>query len=221
MVAAALVSAAREEILGRIRRALGDVPADERADDVPVTREYAHGAPAGAGDPLARLADRLRDYGAEVDCAAEADAAARVAAACAERGLREVVVPPALPRSWRPDGVHITEDAGLDAATLDGIDGVVSGCALAIAETGTIVLDGRDVSGRRAITLVPDHHVCVVRAEQIVGSVPEAIAALGPAARDDGRPITFVSGPSASSDIELSRVEGVHGPRDLVVLILR
>jgi L-lactate dehydrogenase complex protein LldG len=107
----------------------------------------------------------------------------------------------------------------MPAAELDGYDAALTGCALAIAETGTIVLDGGAASGRRALTLVPDHHICVVEARQIVASVPEAIAALEPAARE-GRPITFVSGPSATSDIELERVEGVHGPRKLDILVV-
>jgi L-lactate dehydrogenase complex protein LldG len=113
-----------------------------------------------------------------------------------------------------------TDSPDIPAAELDGYDAALTGCALAIAETGTIVLDGGAVSGRRALTLVPDHHLCVVRAEQIVATVPQAIAALEEAARD-GRPITFVSGPSATSDIELERIEGVHGPRRLDVFVVR
>jgi L-lactate dehydrogenase complex protein LldG len=117
--------------------------------------------------------------------------------------------------------VELIEDGGLTAAELDAVDGAVSGCAAAIAETGTIVLDGSAICGRRLLTLVPDHHICVVLAAQIVELVPEAIAAVAPAVRDRGAPVTLVSGPSASSDIELSRVEGVHGPRHLLVLIVQ
>jgi L-lactate dehydrogenase complex protein LldG len=125
-----------------------------------------------------------------------------------------VVAAPALAREGATtDGPHIAP------AELDGFDAALTGCALAIAETGTIVLDGGPASGRRALTLVPDHHLCVVREDQIVASVPEAIEALAQAARD-GRPITFVSGPSATSDIELERVEGVHGPRKLDVFVV-
>jgi len=142
-----------------------------------------------------------------------------VTAACAEMGLGRVVVPPGLPAGWRPRDVALTEDVDLTATELDAIDGAVTGCAVAIAETGTIVLDGSPICGRRLLTLVPDHHICVVLAGQIVELVPEAIAAVAPAVRDGRRPITLVSGPSASSDIELSRVEGVHGPRHLRVLI--
>jgi L-lactate dehydrogenase complex protein LldG len=151
-----------------------------------------------------------------VDSAALTDA---ITAGCAEMGLGRVVVPAGLPAAWRPREVDVIEDAGLSAGELDAIDGAVTGCAVAIAETGTLILDGEGPSGRRAITLVPDHHVCVVTTEQIVGLVPEAIATLAPAVRERRAPITLVSGPSASSDIELSRVEGVHGPRHLLVLI--
>jgi L-lactate dehydrogenase complex protein LldG len=126
-------------------------------------------------------------------------------------------VPAALPDAWRPAELELVEDAELTPRELDALDGVVTGCTLAIAETGTIVLTAAPHEGRRVLTLVPDLHVCIVEERQIVELVPEAFAALADAA---GRPITFVSGPSATSDIELSRVEGVHGPRDLVVLVV-
>ena len=113
------------------------------------------------------------------------------------------------------------EDHLLSAAQLDSVDGAITGCAAAIAETGTILLDGRGASGRRAVTLVPDHHICIVTEDQIVGIVPEGIARVADAASERRLPITLISGPSATSDIELERVEGVHGPRNLVVLIAR
>jgi L-lactate dehydrogenase complex protein LldG len=129
------------------------------------------------------------------------------------------VIPPALPDAWRPGGVELIEDRELSAAELDQLDGALTGCATAIAQTGTIVLDGHGVCGRRALTLVPDHHVCVVTEDQVVGLVPGAITRLRPAVAEHRRPLTFISGPSATSDIELTRVEGVHGPRNLLVLI--
>jgi L-lactate dehydrogenase complex protein LldG len=201
------VSTARDEILARIRAALRDVPGGERAEDVPVPRAYRrHG---DATDPVERFAERVRDYHAEV-VAVDADSiGAAISKTVTDLGLRRLVVPSGLPADWRPGGVEVVEDHGLTAQELDAIDGALTGCAAAIAETGTLVLEGQ-----RLITLVPDHHICVVRAEQVVGSVPEAIAAVRPPA-----PVTLISGPSASSDIELERVEGVHGPRNLVVLL--
>jgi L-lactate dehydrogenase complex protein LldG len=142
-----------------------------------------------------------------------------VAAALAGRGARRVVVPPGLSVSLPPEVEAVADDglSPLAPQDLDAVDGVVTGAAVAIAETGTIVLDASADQGRRAITLVPDYHLCVVRAEQVVELVPEAIARLAAAA---SRPLTWISGPSATSDIELSRVEGVHGPRTLEVILV-
>ncbi len=136
---------------------------------------------------------------------------------CRERKAARLAVPTDLPEAWRPLGVELAPDAELTAHELDDLDGALTGCALGIAETGTIVLDGGPTQGRRALSLVPDYHLCVVRQEQIVDLVPEAVERLEPAVRE-GRPLTFVSGPSATSDIELNRVEGVHGPRTLHVV---
>jgi L-lactate dehydrogenase complex protein LldG len=139
-----------------------------------------------------------------------------VARVCPAPGAPRLGAPAGLPRMWRADGVELVEDRGLSAQELDALDGALTGCALAIAETGTIVLDGGGRSGRRALTLVPDLYVCVVERDQVVATVPDAIRAL-----DGARgPFTFVSGPSATSDIELDRVEGVHGPRRLEVLLV-
>ncbi len=151
--------------------------------------------------------------------ASRADLRAAVGRALQARGARRVVVPPDLPAEWRPSGAELLVDGELANEMLDAADGVLSGCALGIAETGTVVLDGGARQGRRAVTLLPDYHLCVVEVEQIVGTVPEAIAALGAAARER-RPITFASGPSAGSDVELRQVEGVHGPRTLEILIV-
>jgi L-lactate dehydrogenase complex protein LldG len=214
------VSGAREEILRRIGAALDDVPGAEAPADVAVARDYRSAGERPREELVAYLAERIADYAARVRQVAMAELADAVTVACAEMGLRRVVVPPGLPASWRPRDVDLLEDDGLSATDLDGVDGAVTGCAAAIAETGTLVLDGSPICGRRALTLVPDHHICVVLAGQIVELVPEAIAAVAPAVREGRRPITFVSGPSASSDIELSRVEGVHGPRNLLVLIV-
>ena len=219
---------ARAEILGRIRDALGDPrPPAER-----IPRDYSSGAADLDGDALAALlCARIRDYAAEASRISAGDdgddgaapVGRAVAAACRRFGVGRLAVAPGVPAAWRPGaggGVEVREDDGLSVAAIDEIDAVLTGCAVAIAETGTVVLDGGPSSGRRVLSLVPDHHICVVRAAQIVASVPGAIAALAPAVRERRAPITFISGSSATSDIELERVEGVHGPRRLLVLIV-
>jgi L-lactate dehydrogenase complex protein LldG len=204
---------AREEILGRLRMALADVPASEAVADVPVPRAYQY----FSDDGLDVFAERLLDYRALVRWTDTAGLPATLAAALADRGARRVVAPAGLPAAWlaaAPVEV-VADDPPLDVRALDALDGAVTGCAVAIASTGTIILDGAADQGRRALTLVPDYHLCVVRADQVVGVVPEALARL-----DGTRPITMISGPSATSDIELSRVEGVHGPRTLEVVLV-
>jgi L-lactate dehydrogenase complex protein LldG len=202
------VSAARDEILARTREAIGLTTVPD-----PVVRAYRT---TGALDDSARvelLRERLLDYRARVELSTEVELR-DVVEAIAHGG--RIGVPPGLPETWRP--ANVTEDHGLDAHELDALDGVLTGCTVAIAETGTLVLAGGATEGRRALTLVPDLHICVVRADQVVETVPEAFAALRGL---EHRPLTFVSGPSATSDIELQRVEGVHGPRTLVVVVLR
>ena len=202
------MSAARDEILARTREAIGVTPAPD-----PIVRAYRT---VGALDVQARvelLRERLIDYHARVELSSETEL--RNVVEEISRGGR-IGVPPGLPESWRP--ASAIEDHGLEAHELDNLDGVLTGCTIAIAETGTLVLAGGVTEGRRALTLVPDLHICVVRTDQVVETVPEAFAALHGLER---RPLTFVSGPSATSDIELERVEGVHGPRTLVVVILR
>ena len=206
------MTGSREIVLGRIRAAL----ADARVPPV-VPRAYReHGSRAGE-DVVALFVERVEETGATV--VRSDDAGRAVGAVLRDQGAARVVAAPDLPAEARPGGVEVVEDEGLTPAELDGIDGAVTTCAAACAETGTIAFDGGEGQGRRAITLVPDLHVCVVRADQIVETVPELIARLAPSARD-GRPIVLVSGPSATSDIELERVEGVHGPRRLVVVLV-
>lgn len=207
---------ARDEILGRVRRALADVPADEQPADVPVPRGYLR---EEAGDPVELFVERVAEYRTTVVRTTAANVAAVVADRCAERRVRRLAVPADLPFAWRPVGVELLAESNLDVGSLDAVDGALTGCALAIAATGTIVLDTGPRQGSRRVTLVPDYHVCVVEAAQIVGSVPNAMRAIAAAARD-GRPVTLVSGPSATSDIELARVEGVHGPRTLDVVVV-
>lgn len=210
------MTAAREEILGRVRSALAD---RRSAEPVEVPRDYATGSDLDPAAVVDRFAERVADYRATVRRAAADAVAAAVSEAFAAHRAQRLLAAPGVAAAWRPEGLELPEDDGSATAhELDAHDGVLTGAALAIAETGTIVLDGAQRSGRRALSLVCDLHVCVVEVAQIVATVPEAIAALGPAARA-GRPITFVSGPSATSDIELKRVEGVHGPRRLEVVI--
>jgi L-lactate dehydrogenase complex protein LldG len=218
--AAPLVTNARAEILRRVRGALRDVPPDERPEDVPVARDYVRVGPRGREEVLDRFEERLRDYGAGVRRIRAAAVPGAVGEACEELGLRRLAIPVGLPEEWRPPGLELVEDHQLSPRELDVLDGAVTGCAVAVAETGTLVLDGQGASGRRLLTLVPDNHVCVVAAEQVVETVPEAFARIASAVRESRVPVTLVSGPSASSDIELTRVEGVHGPRNLLVLLV-
>ncbi len=188
-------------------------PGGGDADGVP--RDYRTQGKLDTPLLLELLADRLRDYGCTVRCTAPGQVMTAVGEALVQRGARRIVVPPGLDQTGLPAGTEIVADDGLSPAALDAVDGVVTGAAMAIAETGTIVLDGSPDQGRRALSLVPDYHVCIVRAEQVVELVPEAMARLTP-----GRPLTWISGPSATSDIELERVQGVHGPRTLEVILV-
>lgn len=205
------MTSARDEVLGRIRAARAADAAGEPARDYRTRGAHA----PGSTPVLDLLAGRLADYRATVT-RTEADGlpdalAAALAAAPGAGG--PVLLPPALPADWAPPGW--ADDGTLSPYDLDGFAAVVTACRVACAETGTIALDHAADQGRRALTLVPDVHVCVVRAEQVVQTVPEMLARLDPT-----RPTTFVSGPSATSDIELDRVEGVHGPRTLSVVIV-
>jgi L-lactate dehydrogenase complex protein LldG len=201
----------RDRVLARVRSALADVPRDEGPEDVPVPRDYDR-ARTGP-DIVELLVDRLVDYKALVHRVD--DVAVAVAESLRRQEARRLAVPSGIPAEWLGDAEAVRDDPPLSATDLDGLDGVVTGCAVAIAETGTIVLDAGPDQGRRVLTLVPDYHLCVVRHDQIVRTVPEAVERLDPT-----RPLTWISGPSATSDIELNRVEGVHGPRTLEVLLL-
>ncbi|MFD8420742.1 lactate utilization protein C [Streptomyces sp. NPDC059466] len=209
----------RELILGRVRRALADVPRDDTPYEQAVPREYLreHGDRSVA-ETVDLLAENLADYRALVHRCTAGELAATIAGLLAAHGSASVVVPGGLDGTWlaATEVTRVTDRAEDTPAELDRVDSVVTGCALAIAETGTLVLDGGPDQGRRRITLVPDHHICVVRVPgQVVASVPQALERLDPA-----RPLTWISGPSATSDIELDRVEGVHGPRTLEVVLV-
>ncbi|HEU5348193.1 MAG TPA: lactate utilization protein C [Ktedonobacterales bacterium] len=205
---------ARDAILARIRAALAD--STETATAAP--RTYRQRDARSRDEIIEELADHLRDYHAHVEHVESSVLPAAIADACAMYGIRMLVVPVDMPDAWVPPTVEaLRDDPPLSNDALDRSDGVLTGCAFAIAQTGTIVLDGGAHQGRRALSLVPDRHLCVVRADQAVGIVPEGVAQL---AANPTRPITFISGPSATSDIELSRVEGVHGPRTLHVFLV-
>jgi L-lactate dehydrogenase complex protein LldG len=200
----------RDDFLRRVREALGDQPASVR-----VPRDYRRSL--DDVDVVELFAERAADYRATVSRVSLASLPGAVADALAERDVRRLVVPPGLPGSWlaAADVEPLRDEPPLGVRELDAADGVVSGCAVAIALTGTIVLDGGAAQGRRALTLLPDYHLCVVHTGQIVGTVSEALTRV-----DARRPQTWISGPSATSDIELDRVEGVHGPRTLRILIV-
>jgi L-lactate dehydrogenase complex protein LldG len=216
------MNGAREEILARIRSALRDVPSSEQPQDLPVERDYLLQGSSDRAHLIERFTDRLVDYKAKVRHVSNDELPAAIAEACAAHGVKRLVVPADLPEAWLPSDTEIVADHNfsLSYAELDASDGVLTGCAIGVAQTGTIILDSGFAQGRRAITLVPDYHLCVVRADQIVDLIPEAVTNLQGAVRDHRRPITLISGPSATSDIELNRVEGVHGPRTLEVLIV-
>jgi L-lactate dehydrogenase complex protein LldG len=204
---------ARTDMLARIEAALAG-----RAAPAPIPRDYQRARDLGDRAALVALAaERIADYRATVHQVPAASLVAKIGEVLTERSPGTMVAPPELPADWRTPALSWlvdSPDRPIALSELDDVGGVLTACAVVIAETGTIVLDARPDQGRRVLTLVPDYHLCVVLADQIVGTVPEAIARLDPS-----RPTTFVSGPSATSDIEFNRVEGVHGPRTLDVII--
>ncbi|MGW5860962.1 LutC/YkgG family protein [Streptomyces sp. NPDC055239] len=211
----------RDQILGRVRRALADVRDVEQKDtyDTSVPRDYLreHGNRT-TEQTVELLAENLADYRALVHRCTDEELPELLTRLLAARDARTVLVPPGLPPHWleATDATRVADRATSTPSDLDEVSSVVTGCAVAVAETGTIVLDGGPDQGRRRITLVPDHHICVVRVpDQVVSSVPQALERLDPV-----RPLTWISGPSATSDIELDRVEGVHGPRTLEVVLV-
>ena len=205
---------AKDIMLVRIRRGIANAP-----EPSPIPHDFRERDERGRAAILEDFIDRLVDYKAMVMCTNDADLPRAIADACQQQGITHIVVPADVPASWIPANVTLLkDDPPLTFADLDKSSAVLTGCALAIAQTGTIILDGGANQGRRALSLIPDRHLCVVYAEQVVGLVPEAIARL---TKRSTHPITLISGPSATSDIELSRVEGVHGPRTLLVFVVQ
>ncbi len=215
------MTTAKEEILRRIREATADVIESDPALDTPI--EWTYGRPLTTRDVLADFVEKVEDYKATVVRVPLDQVGAAVVAGLRALGATSVVLPAGLDADWRRAieasdlEVHADEPP-LTAAELNRIDGVVTASAVSMADSGTIALDHGPDQGRRALTLVPDRHVCVVRSDSVVSDVPEGVAALAPAIRN-GSPVTWISGGSATSDIELSRVEGVHGPRHLYVVL--
>lgn len=212
-------SAARTEILRRIRVAKGGTStvAAAEAEWGHVAREYRRSATQAPEIMLELLEDRLRDYDAHVVRVGHSDVADAVAKMLAARGKRRLVVPAGLAAEWLPAGFEFVVDEGMTSAALDAFDGVMTGSTVAIAVTGTVILQNVPGQGRRAVTLVPDYHLCVVNAVDVVETVPQAMERLRGTAE---LTTTFFSGPSATADIEMTRIKGVHGPRHLDVILI-
>jgi L-lactate dehydrogenase complex protein LldG len=210
------MSGAREEVLAAIRRVVQISSSPREAEYAAISREYPV---CGSLDECARLnllERRLSDYNAAVYRCAESETTDAIARALRARNKKSLMIPRGLPRKWLPEGFLFTADDGFSYEELDGSEGVLTGCALAIAQTGTIVLRHSGPEGRRALTLIPDYLLCIVRAARVVETVVEGMRAIAGFGSD---PVTTISGPSATSDIEMTRVKGVHGPRTLDVIL--
>lgn len=210
------MSAAKDEILARIRGALGGTTSPPAVREQ-APKEYRDRGTLPLADRIDLFIDRLHDYDAVVHRAAPHEIAAAIAGILQARGKSGLLIPLGIPHDWLPPGFLFQRDTGLAYGEIDVSEGVLTGCAVAIALTGTIVLRHSESEGRRALTLVPDYHLCVVDERQVVETVPEGIAQMSayvPA------PITTISGPSATSDIEMTRINGVHGPRTLEVILV-
>jgi L-lactate dehydrogenase complex protein LldG len=225
-----MTGSGKDVILARIRSRIGTETGRNAhtGNDAAISWDYRTAGSGSREQILERFVDRVSDYRATVSRAHPSDLSEAVAAALRSREVRRLVTPTGLPERWLeglgPGKVEVLRDGvGQQASTNDGVascEAVLTGCALAIAETGTVVLDSGPAQGRRALTLLPDFHVCVVFGDQVVETVPEAVRAMGEGMAARGTPLTLVSGPSATSDIELTRVEGVHGPRNLWVILV-
>ncbi|MEX0779000.1 MAG: lactate utilization protein C [Balneolales bacterium] len=212
------MSTTKQQMLNTIRNALKDVPEDEHPENLSVERNYRQSGQASEKERTKLFAERVDEFKATVDIISEGQLAVAIEEACTRNQIKKLIVPPETPEEWLPAPVELfyDKDKPLSHEELNLCDGVITGCSVAIAETGTIALVGGPAQGRRVLTLLPDYHICVVRSSQIVETVSEAFAQIKPQT-----PITLISGPSATSDIELNRVEGVHGPRNLEVLIVQ
>jgi L-lactate dehydrogenase complex protein LldG len=204
----------RDVVLERIRAAIADVSTEPA-----IPRTYRRQSERPRDETISVFIERVNDYRATAIRASGDRVVDVITEICARREVARLGTPEGFPAGWAPAALELVRDADLTPHELDDLDGALTTCAVAIAETGTVVLDGGAGQGRRALTLVPDYHLCIVRADQIVELVPEAVERLAGAVAE-GRPLTFVAGPSATSDIELNRVEGVHGPRELDIVVV-
>lgn len=214
---------AKEKMLDTIRQALSGVPDTEKPSDIEIPRTYRKKGELPHAEIVELFAERVGEYKATVKRVKESDLKEVISESCKREHVKKLVIPAGFPEKLLPDDLKLIFDDsinGLSHNELDNSGGVITTCAHAVAQTGTIILDAGDGQGRRALTLLPDYHLCIVYEKQIVELIPEGFSALETAVKKEERPITFISGPSATSDIELSRVEGVHGPRRLEVLIV-
>lgn len=208
---------ARQEILGRIRRGLGSILPNPAQDYAGIARQYTQAGALDTESKLALFEERLRDYDAVVHRCSQVTLRQTIAEALKQRGKYRMLIPEGIDSECLPtDAVEFVRDRGLSYTDLDRSQGVLTRCAAAVAMTGTIILHHSEVEGRRALSLIPDYHLCIVHASQVVETVPEGIHALTNATG----PITTISGPSATADIEMTRIKGVHGPRTLDVIVV-
>ncbi len=212
------MSSAREDILARIRSVSSNPVSSPTADYAAIVRTYTQSGACRKAEVPDLFADRLRDYGCGVFTCDRAGLSQTISRVLNERAKRKVLVPPGFHQSWLPSGFEFSTAVGLSLEDIDKAQGVITGCSLAIALTGTIAIAHSPEEGSRALTLIPDYHLCIVIEDQIVETVPEGIQRMAAFA---GRPLTTISGPSATSDIEMTRVKGVHGPRTLDVIVVR
>lgn len=211
------MSAAKREVLDRVRRALRDVQSSRVKDYGDIPRAYLQSSSDTLEERLRLLTDRLHDYDATVYRCAADSISQTVGEALRARQKRRILVPVGLPEEWLPLGFDFIPDHGLSYEEINDVGGVITGCALAIAFTGTIVLRHSAEEGRRALTLIPDYHLCLVQSQEVVQTVPEAIRKMS---AFGALPVTTVAGPSATADIEMTRIKGVHGPRTLDVILV-
>jgi len=217
------MSDAKTEMLATIQKALAEVPTSEKPEDVELKRTYRQKGKLSQKETVDLFAERAGEYKATVQRVNQKDITRVIADSCKRENVNQLVVPEGFNKENLPKNLEFLfdeSDSKLTHQQLDESDGVITTCAFAVAQTGTIILDAGEGQGRRALTLVPDYHLCIVGEDQIVELVPEGFLKVGSSVKKKGSPITFISGPSATSDIELSRVEGVHGPRRLEIIII-